>query len=472
MKINEMLARLREIATEAETAEGETLNKLITEADDLKAKIEEAQNRKKLQSIADGLEGEPEDKGKGEVLDKAAERGKALKEGKAVTFKNAISSTTTVMPKHTADDVNPAFNDVSSLVDLVRVVPLPGGESYERGFEKSNGTGGYTSEGSDYNVAEPVFGKASFTKTKITAYCEEPEEIIRLAPTAYDSVIEGSCTKAIRKYLSKQILVGNGNSGNLVGIFYNPSSADDDIIDRRTDISIATIDENTLDNIVFAYGGDEDVEGFVGLILNKKDLKAFAKCRKANGDKAYEVKINGNTGYIDTVPFVLNSACGVLSSNGTVAGTYCMAYGDLSSYELPVFSDIEASKSEHYKFKSGQIAHRASMFVGGNVAKYNGFVRVKKGATGTLTVTSEAGSESGKTRITVNEPLETNHSYKYKTAASVTAPSIGDTISTGYTNWDGEADITATTGNKILIVEVDADNKCVASGIDTVTSKA
>ena len=119
MKINEMLARLREIATEAETAEGETLNKLITEADELKAKIEDAQNRKKLQSIADNLEDEPEDKGKEEILDKAAERGKALKEGKAVTFKNAISSTTTVMPKHTADDVNPAFNDVSSLVDLV-----------------------------------------------------------------------------------------------------------------------------------------------------------------------------------------------------------------------------------------------------------------------------------------------------------------------------------------------------------------
>ena len=37
-------------------------------------------------------------------------------------------------------------------------------------------------------------------------------------------------------------------------------------------------------------------------------------------------------------------------------------------------------RSKHVKFRQGQIAHRGDIFVGGNVAAYNGFVRVKKGS--------------------------------------------------------------------------------------------
>ena len=55
-----------------------------------------------------------------------------------------------------------------------------------------------------------------------------------------------------------------------------------------------------------------------------------------------------------------------------------MAYGPLSNYEMPVFSDIDIQHSNEYKFKQGQIAHRGDVFVGGNVAAHNGFLRVKK----------------------------------------------------------------------------------------------
>ena len=174
------------------------------------------------------------------------------------------------------------------------------------------------------------------------------------------------------------MLFRSGGAGKLFGIFYNPADAKDDIIDRETDLSIAAIDENTLDDIIYAYGGDEDVEDAAVLVLNKADLKAFAKCRKANGDKAYHVVNHGNTGTIDSVPYVINSACGAISAAATAAGTYCMAYGPLSNYELPVFSDMDVQHSSHYKFKQGQIAHRADIFAGGNVAAYNGFLRVKK----------------------------------------------------------------------------------------------
>lgn len=390
MTVKEMKARLRAINAEAaNTTDTEVLNKLLAEAEDLNAKIDEAKNRARLRQLADGAAESPEGteganggEGGSDPENAATKRGKILLAGNKVSrvfaVKNTLSSSSAVLTQHTATDVKETFNEVSSLVDRVKVIPLPGGESYKRGFVKSYGEGGYTAEGADYTTAEPTFGYASMSKAKITAYCEEPEEIKKLAPAAYDSIIEGSTEIAIRKKLSKQILVGAGGDNSVTGIFFNPSSTSDDIIDRSTDIELSAIDENTLDTIIYGFGGEEDVEDVAVLILNKADLKAFATCRLSDGKKAYTVVNHGNTGTIDGVPYIINSACKAVSNSTTTAGAYCMAYGPLSNYEMPVFSDIDIQHSNEYKFKQGQIAHRGDVFVGGNVAAHNGFLRVKK----------------------------------------------------------------------------------------------
>ena len=390
MTVKEMKARLRAINAEAaKTTDTEVLNRLLAEAEDLNAKIDEAKNRERLRQLADGAAESPEGaeganggEGGSDPENAATKRGKTLLAGNKVSrvfaVKNTLSSSSAVLTQHTATDVKETFNEVSSLVDRVKVIPLPGGESYKRGFVKSYGEGGYTAEGADYTTAEPTFGYASMSKAKITAYCEEPEEIKKLAPAAYDSIIEGSTEIAIRKKLSKQILVGAGGDNSVTGIFFNPSSTSDDIIDRSTDIEFSAIDENTLDTIIYGFGGEEDVEDVAVLILNKADLKAFATCRLSDGKKAYTVVNHGNTGTIDGVPYIINSACKAISNSATTAGAYCMAYGPLSNYEMPVFSDIDIQHSNEYKFKQGQIAHRGDVFVGGNVAAHNGFLRVKK----------------------------------------------------------------------------------------------
>ncbi len=382
MNLKEMKNRLIAIGKEAKNeTDSAKLQALLDEAEELQGKITDAENKARLESIAKGIE--PDNNKEGEKGDGDAEnKGKTLKNGGKITKsflpKNAISSSATVLTHHTASDVRPAFNEASSLVDLVKVILLPGGESYKRGFVKGYGEGGYTDEGNDYNETEPEFGYADMVKTKITAYCEEPEEIAKLASSAYSDVIEGSTEIAIKKYLNKQILHGTGGAGKLYGIFYNPASADDDIIDRNKDLEISKITPTTLDEIVYAYGGDENVEAVTALILSKKDLKAFATLRNAEDKKVYNVVNNGNTGTIDGVPYVITSACPAVSDAGTDAGKYCMAYGSLHNYELPIFSDMEIQKSTDYKFKQGQIAHKGVIFAGGNVAAYNGFVRVKK----------------------------------------------------------------------------------------------
>lgn len=152
------------------------------------------------------------------------------------------------------------------------------------------------------------------------------------------------------------------------------------------DMEIAAIDANTLNDIVFHYGGDEDVEDSAALILSKRDIKAFVDVRNANLEPVYKVTAKGNGGTIEyikggvTVEYIINSACKSLSAADTVDGTATMIYGALDTYEMPVFSDVEITESKDYKFKEGMIAFRASVFVGGNVAAFKTFFRVKKKA--------------------------------------------------------------------------------------------
>jgi HK97 family phage major capsid protein len=302
--------------------------------------------------------------------EEAEKRGQALKENRAVT----VGASSIILPQYQATDIRPTFNEVSSLVDRVTIKTLLGGESFKQPYLAGYGIGDYTTEGADYAEAEAVYGYADINKAKITAYAEDTEEVQKLPAAAYDAEVMRGIRVAIRKKLAREILVGTGATNRLVGIFSTAATA----IDPATDIEIATIDNNTLDEIIFSYGGDEDVEDAAVLILNKKDLKAFSKLRTTDGKKFHNIVTNGNTGTIDGIPFIINSACKAISDPATAVGEYCMAYGPLSNYMLTIFSDMDVQRSTDYKFKQGMIAHKGVIFVGGNVVSKNGFLRIKK----------------------------------------------------------------------------------------------
>ena len=395
MGVVDLKARLKTLSTQAQTQSGADLEASLEEAKTINDILKDIQNRAQLNGMA--LDAAVADKGNisndvnGEtnnVQDKAKEdRGISLKAGKAVNYnakgtlgaKNVLKTGKTggvLLPNHQGTELTPGFNTVSSLIDRVKVVPLAGGESYERGYVKGYGKeAGATAEGAAYTETEPVFGYVSITKQKVTAYTEEPEEMLRLPAADYDGVVEEAITKAIRRYMTRQILLGNGTAGNFYGIFANPENP---VIDKNTDIAMTAITDETLDDIVYDFGGDEDVEDVAVLILNKKDLKAMAKLRDQDGRKTYTIVNHGNTGTIDGVPYIINSACKAITDPSTMSEAYSMAYGPLANYELAIFSDIEAKKSEDFKFKTGQICYRASVFAGGAPIAYNGFIRVKK----------------------------------------------------------------------------------------------
>ncbi|WP_144507370.1 phage major capsid protein [Bacillus mycoides] len=383
--LQEILTRKSEIRSMLQSEKEVDLAGLETELRDLEEAQKQIETRQRLLKEAEEINNnqmpemrtvetfnnEPQ---KQDVeLETSEKRGQALMENRAVT----VGSGNVVLPKHSATDIRPTFNEVSTLIDRVSSKTLKGGESYQQPYIKSYGEGDYTTEGNDYNTSETTFGYADITKAKVTAYSEDTEELQKLPATDYDAEVMKGITVATRKKLTREILIGTGATNRLAGIFSAAATA----IDSATDLEISAIDASTLDEIIYSYGGDEDVEDAAVLILNKLDLKAFAKLRTSDGKKVYNVVSQGNSGTIDGVPFIINSACKAVSDAKTTAGQYNMAYGPLSNYQLTIFSDMDVQRSTDFKFKQGMIAHRGSVFAGGNVISKNGFLRVKKAAT-------------------------------------------------------------------------------------------
>lgn len=298
------------------------------------------------------------------------ERAKLLKEGRAVT----VASGNVLLPKHQSNDLATVpFRQVSTFYDLTKVRNLQGGETYEAPFTKSYGTGGLTEEGIAYTEAEPEFETAKINKVKVTAYAEFSEELERLPNANYEAEIRKGVEIALKKKMAQQQIGGTGESNTFIGI--TSTNADNTAVLASDDMELSKIDQDTLNKIIFAYGGDEEVEQKGVLVLNKADLLAFSLVKNDIGDHAYKIDLANQT--INTVPYIINSNLTPLDTASE--GQYSMIYGIPQYYETAIFSPVEIKKSYDYKFKDGMIAYRASVFAGGNTTAYRGFMRVKKG---------------------------------------------------------------------------------------------
>lgn len=346
----------------------EVLEDLEKEVDELKEEEETIDRKLAIQrkAVINPIQIERTNQVNKEELEK---RGAMLKEARVIQ----VSSEEILLPEHTAPNIAAyPFAQVSSLVDRVKVVNLTGGETYKKSFIKGNGIAGLTAEGAAYSETEPDFGYLTITKVKVTAYTEITEELEKLPSLPYQAEVIKNINIALKKKISEQILKGPGTSNTFTGIFSDQAVA----LADSTPLEISAITDSTLDDIVFAYGGDEEIEGGAYLILNKNDLRAFAGLRTAEGRKVHTIDYINST--IDGIPYIINSHCKALTDTNTSEGEYVMAYGGLHNYEVPIFSPVEIGKSTDYKFKDGIISYKASVFTGGNVVGYNGFLRIKK----------------------------------------------------------------------------------------------
>ena len=372
-------ARSAELSALKDAVKGETdaskVNEMFARAQALDAEITEA--RAKLAEISNPVQEREAAEARGvlpaakvaktENAD-AEQRGKDLREGRSVT----VASSSLVVPEHTSDQIREGFNEVPhSLIEGISYENFEGGDTYEVPYIVGYGTGDLKAEGADYATAEPTFGYATIAKNKITAYAEISREAQKLPSANYENKVIGGVRTAILKKLAALVILGTGSS-QPTGIFAASAITDNPV-------EVSAIGPDTLTDIVFAYGGEVDVDGLQTLILNKADLQAFAKVKMAtNGLPAYKIENHGSWGYINGIHYVISNSCPALSKAATAAGTKCMAYGNLKSYVVSEFNPLEVEKSDDYAFKKGMTAFRGDVMLGGNVCASNAFVIVKK----------------------------------------------------------------------------------------------
>ena len=370
--------RLKEIAERLAAITSELDREDIT-ADEIAAFEEEVRSLKAEQAklladhkraVKEAMNEGQERQVKQEEGNKVEERARALKQGRSIT----VGSSHILLPSYESDQIDkPKFRVVSELLEKVKVVNFKGGESHSVPLLTAYGTGGYTAEGGNANAAEPTFATVTIAKAKITDYAEVSEEVLKLPAADYEQAILEALRFALQKKIAIELVNGEGGTNKLVG--FTASDTYCPAVPDASKLSLSAIDQNTLDTVLYGYGGDEEVGDDGVLILNKLTLKALAAVRGTNEKKrVYDVDYKNKT--IDGIPYIISSALPAFSaaSNNDIV----IAYGHLSAIELDIFSDVEVKRSDDYKFKEGIIAYKGEVFAGSNVTSWKGLVLAKK----------------------------------------------------------------------------------------------
>lgn len=343
----------------------------------------------------------------GEEHDKAMERGELLRKGLDVKFSAletirdlyhsaksiTLATGTIVEPTGAGSNIrDPLGNVVSSIVDEVYVQDLTGMGSFLEPYVISeiDAKGGKVTTNAGTartNSADPKFGVAKISPYEMNVTTYVDRNISRLSPANYYEKIRSMAMRAMRRKLSELIVNGDGQgSPDMFGIKNAKNMAAENIF-QALELP-ATVDENLLTEIFFAYGGDETLGANAKLYLNKKDLLSLGKLRGTQDKKrVFEITPEGgnpNRGMIKDggtmIPFAINSFLTALTGAGTSAQT--MIYGDPMNYEVGLFGDYSIRVDESIKGVERMLTILGDAMVGGNLIVDKGFVVVTTPAGG------------------------------------------------------------------------------------------
>ena len=395
-------ALLKDGRREEYRAEMDKVAAMNTEIQDLQKLLEE-QDRKFMEKPADPAE----------EKDKAAERGSALMKGQEVKFpvqevrkalfvpgavEKSVTLATGTLAQPTGAGTNirdPLGNGVGAIIDQVYVQDLTGMASYLEPYVISE----FDASGADVATAagtartassDPTYGVAKISPYELTTTSYVDRNISRLTPANYYAKTFAMAMRALRRDTVKMIFNGDGQSTNndMFGIKTAKNVAGANIF---ATLNVDAVDADLLTELMFAYGGDEELGGSCRLYLNKADLLALGKLRGTNEKRRLFDIVpdagNPNTGTIreggTIVPYSIASNLTALSgSSAGASAIQTMVYGDPMNYELGLFGDYTVRVDESVKAVERMLTVLGDAMVGGNLIVDKGFVVATVAATG------------------------------------------------------------------------------------------
>lgn len=376
VELKELGDTLAELEAEKMELEAE-LKEVEAQIDALdKPKDEENPNPERKQFLSFEVRGGNNKMNENEILERATkfkETGKrsiSMKEyAKAISTRATLISSGTIATPTEVEGIVPTFNQVSSIVDLVKVVNCEGMGSNKVAYEVSIGTANAQTEGQSITSSDPTYAFVTITPASYGILSSISNQVMKQSPLDYEGKIVDSAEKSLRV-----------KAANIITTKLLAST----LLAKPTNLAIESVDEHTLRNIALNYGSDETVYGNAWLFLTKKDLIAFGDVRSDTTLQAvYEITPdtnNPNTGTIKdgglSVRYCLNpnlTALADASANGV-----SMFYGQPECFELDLFSDYEVRVSEDYQFDKNMLTIRGTVDLGGDIIKKDGFIAVTK----------------------------------------------------------------------------------------------
>ena len=347
-----------------------------------------------------------------EERDKAEERGNELMKGHEVKFSPlevgkalfvprqaeksvTLATGTLAQPTGAGSTIRDAMGyGVGAIIDQVQVVDLTGMAAYLEPYVISEpdavGAKVSTAAGTARtDSADPTFGVARLAPYELTTTSYVDRNISRLTPANYYAKVFSMAMKSMRRDTVKMIFNGDGQATNdMFGIKTAKNMAGSAIFSA---LEVSAIGPDLLTELMFAYGGDEELGGSCRLYLNKKDLLALGKLRGTNEKRRlFDIvpdAANPNTGTIreggTIVPYSISSKLTALSASTAGADAIqTMVYGDPQNYELGLFGDYTVRVDESIKGVERMLTILGDAMVGGNLVVDKGFVVATLPATG------------------------------------------------------------------------------------------
>lgn len=240
-----------------------------------------------------------------------------------------------------------------------------------------------TLAGTARTASDPTFASVAIKPYEVDVTSMVDRNISRLTPVAYEAKIRSIAMRAMRRKAITLIYNGDGQvTPDLYGIKTAVNTAGTSMVKT---VNVSAIAAGFLDDLVFAYGGDEELAGGARLFLNKKDLQAIGALRNTEDKRIYEIipdPANPNTGRITEggliVPYTIASDLDDLSTADT--NDLTMLYGNPRNYKLGLFGPYTIRIDESVKAIERMNVILGDMFLGGNVIIPDGFVVAKKAA--------------------------------------------------------------------------------------------
>ena len=293
-----------------------------------------------------------------------------------------IGSGQLTQPTGTGDTIRDTLHGVSSIVDQVYTTDLTGCAAFEEAYVKTESEAAKRTDGQANTESSPTFKIAKITPVLVNVTSYVSKNIKRMNPLAYEEKVRSLALKALKRKVAS--LIANGDGATFFGI-KTAVNTDKENIYKTYEVDSAQIGATTLRDIVFQYGGNDELGANARLFLTNEDLAAFGAVRGTNEKKAiYEITAdaqNANTGTIKDggtiVPYTIMSGLTSLSkATQGASAIQTMLYGDPENFELGLFGDYSVEVSADYKFAEGLLTIMGEVMAGGNLIVDEGFVVV------------------------------------------------------------------------------------------------